>query len=71
MAVMDSDNIVVGSKSPSPRPASALPEKPSPGTEICGAMSQQCDHLSNQSAPQKFVHLVGYRDSKARPATKQ
>jgi hypothetical protein len=31
----------------------------------CGAMSQQRDDSSNQSAPQKFVQLVGCRDSAA------
>jgi hypothetical protein len=34
---------------------------------ICGAMSQQCGDNGNASAPQKFVHLVGCRDPKARP----
>ena len=36
---------------------------------ICGAMSQQCGDNSrgNQSAPQKFVQLVGFRDPKAQP----
>ena len=34
---------------------------------ICGAMSQQCGDSGNQSAPQKFVQLVGCRDPKARP----
>jgi hypothetical protein len=35
---------------------------------ICGAMSQQhCDNnRGNESAPQKFVQLVGCRDPKAR-----
>jgi len=35
----------------------------------CGAMSQQCGDNSrgNQSAPQKFVQLVGFRDPKAQP----
>jgi hypothetical protein len=35
----------------------------------CGAMSQQYGGggRGNESAPQKFVHLVGYRDPKARP----
>jgi hypothetical protein len=32
-----------------------------------GAMSQQSCDSGNQSAPQKFVRLVGCRDSKARP----
>jgi hypothetical protein len=36
---------------------------------ICGAMSQQCGDSGrgNQSAPQKFVQLVGFRDPKAQP----
>ena len=35
----------------------------------CGAMSQQCGDIGrgNQSAPQKFVQLVGFRDPKAQP----
>ena len=32
----------------------------------CGAMSQQCGDSGNYSTPQKFVQLVGCRDSKAR-----
>jgi hypothetical protein len=34
---------------------------------ICGAMSQQRGDSGHDSAPQKFVQLVGYRDPKARP----
>jgi hypothetical protein len=36
--------------------------------KVCGAMSQQCGNggRGNESAPQKFVHLVGYRDPKPR-----
>lgn len=36
---------------------------------ISGAMAQQCGDIGrgNQSAPQKFVRLVGCRDPKARP----
>jgi hypothetical protein len=36
--------------------------------KVCGAMSQQYGDgdRGNESAPQKFVHLVGYRDPKAR-----
>lgn len=30
------------------------------------AMSQQCGDSGNYSTPQKFVHLVGHRDPKAR-----
>jgi hypothetical protein len=35
--------------------------------KICGAMSQQRGDSGNQSAPQKFVQLVGCRDPNARP----
>jgi hypothetical protein len=37
--------------------------------KVCGAMSQQRGNggRGNESSPQKFVHLVGYRDPKARP----
>jgi hypothetical protein len=39
------------------------------GAKISGAMAQQCGDMGrgNQSAPQKFVRLVGCRDPKARP----
>ena len=30
----------------------------------CGAMAQQCGDSGYQSAPQKFIHLVGCRDTK-------
>jgi hypothetical protein len=42
----------------------------SPKTKrICGAMSQQRGDAGrgNESAPQKLVQLVGYRDPKPRP----
>ena len=46
-------------------------DKPNPvkseRPKICGAMSQQRGDSGNQSAPQKFVQLVGCRDPKARP----
>jgi hypothetical protein len=44
------------------------PAKSSAG-EICGAMSEQHGQggRSDQSAPQKFVHLVGCRDANAPP----
>ena len=46
-------------------------DQPNPRKQnrICGAMSQQRGDSGrgNQSAPQKFVQLVGYRDPKARP----
>jgi hypothetical protein len=39
---------------------------------ICGAMTQQCGDSGRgtESAPQKFVHLVGCRDPNARPETR-
>jgi hypothetical protein len=69
MAVMDGDNIVVGKKTPPPKPAPASPEKPSHGPAACGAMSLQHGDSNNQSSPQKFVHLVGC--AKARPSAKR
>jgi len=38
---------------------------------VCGAMAQQCGDSGrgNESAPQKFVRLVGCRDTSARPET--
>jgi hypothetical protein len=33
----------------------------------CGAMSQQRSDSGAMSTPQKFLHLVGCRDPKARP----
>jgi hypothetical protein len=56
--VLGNGNIDVGNQSATPKP-----ERP----RICGAMSQQCGDNGNVSAPQKFVHLVGCRDPKARP----
>jgi hypothetical protein len=47
-------------------PVQANPVKAEP-PKICGAMSQQRGDNGNQSAPQKFVQLVGCRDAKARP----
>ena len=38
------------------------------GARICGAMAQQhgvSGHHETESVPQKFVHLVGYRDPNA------
>jgi hypothetical protein len=69
MAVMDGDNIVVGNKTPPPEPAPATRERPSHAPAACGAMSLQHGDSSNQSSPQKFVHLVGC--AKARPAAKR
>ena len=51
-----------------PRIEKSNPLKAEP-PRICGAMSQQCGDSGrgNQSAPQKFVQLVGFRDPKAQP----
>jgi hypothetical protein len=45
---------------PNPRPQEPV--------KVCGAMSQQYADggRGNESAPQEFVHLVGYRDPKPR-----
>lgn len=37
-------------------------------TRPCGAMAQQCGDSGYQSAPQKFIHLVGCRDTRVCPA---
>jgi hypothetical protein len=37
------------------------------GERHCGAMSQQRTDSGATSTPQKFLHLVGCRDPKARP----
>jgi hypothetical protein len=56
-------NINVGNKTATRKPGQPKSARP----RICGAMAQQsCDSgRGNQSAPQKFVQLVGYRDPKA------
>jgi hypothetical protein len=36
------------------------------GAKVSGAMSQQRGDSGNESAPQKFVQLVGCRDPKVR-----
>ena len=46
------------------------PPKPA-RPKICGAMSQQRSDSGNESAPQKFVQLVGCRDPKARQAPEE
>jgi hypothetical protein len=58
-------NIDVGNKTATRKPGAPKSER----ARNCGAMAQQsCDSgRGNQSSPQKFVQLVGYRDPKARP----
>ena len=71
---MGSDNNDVGNQT-APRPAagaaaSGQRSERSPRKipdRISGAMSQQRGDSGHESAPQKFVQLVGYRDPKARP----
>jgi hypothetical protein len=76
------DNIDVGNKAV-PRKPGQPAERPAAGDaasaprgeksakkvpdRFCGAMSQQRGDSGHESAPQKFVQLVGYRDPKARP----
>ena len=73
---MGDGNIDVGNKTRNRKAGSPLIESlaktDSPSglrPRICRAMSQQCTDSGrgNQSAPQKFVQLVGCRDLKARP----
>jgi hypothetical protein len=71
MAVMDRDNIVVANEPPPLKSAPKTAEKGPDAPAICGAMSQQCGDLSNQSAPQKFLHLVGCRDPGAQAPAKR
>jgi hypothetical protein len=82
MAVMGNGDIVVG-KSPSTRKSkpvspenftkrggASTPAQSIPGKEErhCGAMSQQRGNSGTMSTPQKFMRLVGCRDSKPRPS---
>jgi hypothetical protein len=77
MAVMGSGDIVIGKDPFAQKSASANPERSAErsGDPIsdgdgrhCGAMSQQCAHNDAVSTPQKFLHLVGYRDPKVHPS---
>jgi hypothetical protein len=78
-------NFDVGKKSPTRKPgqpmAGTLPGNGSSAAQldaqkierprVCGAMTQQCGDSGrgNESAPQKFVRLVGYRDPSPRSET--
>jgi hypothetical protein len=53
-------NIDVGKKNATPKPG----QPKSARTGICGAMTQQRCDSGTESAPQKLVQLVGYRDPK-------
>jgi len=74
-------NLDVGSENPTRKPGQPAVERlparlrtePSnllnkARPRISVAMAQQCGDSGHQSAPQKLVHLVGCRESKARPA---
>jgi hypothetical protein len=56
-------NIDVGKKTTATRKPGQLKSGPS---RICGAMTQQRCDSGYESAPQKLVQLVGYRDPNAR-----
>jgi hypothetical protein len=74
-----SGSIDVGSEHPTRKPgqtpagisppAGLHSEPPGPLAlpRIPVAMAQQCGGSGHQSAPQKLLHLVGWRDAKARP----
>jgi hypothetical protein len=64
IAVVGNGNSDVGNKTATRKPGPPNSERPG----ICGAMTQQRGDSGrgNESAPQKFVQLVGYRDPKAR-----
>jgi hypothetical protein len=78
---MGDDNVVVGNRSKlgqtavegsagSGRPCGLQADRQeavrTDRPKICGAMSQQRGHSGHESAPQKFVRLVGCRDPKAK-----
>ena len=78
---MGSGDIVVGKNPRAGKSTSSGPETFADGTvsapiqadpdnaeRHCGAMSQQRGDSGTVSTPQKFVRLVGCRDSRARPS---
>jgi hypothetical protein len=86
MAVMGGDDIVVGKPAsretsqaivahltaPAGSPDRQKVDRQDGGRpRFCGAMSQQRDDSGAQSIPQKFVHLVGCCDPKARLSFKR
>ena len=81
---MGNDDIVVG-KSPSHRISKTViieklarragastpaQSSPLPQERHCGAMSEQPCYGGMTSTPQKFLHLVGCRDAKAKPTAR-
>jgi hypothetical protein len=72
--VVDNGNIDVGKKTATRKSSQPAVNAGAPERRIsqqqggnCGVMSQQRCDSGNESAPQKFVRLVGYRDPKTRP----
>lgn len=73
---MGSGDIVVGKDFPAQNSASVNPENSAyTGDAVsghaedqhCGVMTQQRANNGTLSTPQKFLHLVGYRDPRANP----
>ncbi len=74
---MGNGNINVGSKTPTRKPSEPQIDLQNPlqiplkaeRPKNCGAMAEQRGDSSrgNESAPQKFVQLVGCRDPNSRP----
>jgi hypothetical protein len=61
-------NIEVGKKTATTKSGQPKPAR----TGICGAMTQQRCDSGHESAPQKLVQLVGYRDPQGpRPMPKR
>ena len=60
------EHLAAGGIASAPGSEKAVPPKKGPA-RISGAMSQQRGDSGHESAPQKFVQLVGYRDPKVRP----
>jgi len=81
MAIMNKGDIIhpvfhdqpatrAGAPAITPKRTASAPraDKPKPNwPTVCGAMSEQQGGTSAQSTPQKFVHLVGYRDPNTKP----
>ena len=65
---MGNRNTDVGSEFSPHKPDQPKISRVSPdGAKVCGAMSQQRGDSGHESAPQKFVQLVGCREPKVRP----
>jgi hypothetical protein len=71
ISVVGNDNIDVGNRTPTLKPERIGGKNPlkTEQPRICGAMSLQSGDSGrgNESAPQKFVRLVGCREAGARP----